>query len=762
MQTLKGLKNSTSIVVDISEMLAESLDRTPSFSGHIPYSKYHLLFWCVESLHAVPDIKIDKKRTIGTIALSLQQSYLRILADMVHGQGYGVEEQDAFFTLGWPLVFRYFSEKQRSEFVSAVDLTGIQPDLSDYSFSLAIRTHFRLLLCLYGDQNIKEGGWTKEIEEQLAGFVVEYGFPNGATLGIFCHIHEKGLNLWSLFTESLNQFDPTDRSELIDQLLELNIPLVSLMELEHYLVIPADKARLLKAIQRRKIKEDEISWVPEIEKGIQLSLVQKSYSLANSLIEFGKKRANPVHKDLWQMLEFRSMLHQIHDNDNESIEDRVQRITDLPIPDFSNRSQADPRNSYQRKAERAKRFFTALLFFEQDPEKAYMWLDQLCKEFLNSLYRLNRLSAKMKILDQHDASSDEYLNVVNDWLEERKNILGEKFSEFESLISLIALSKGNDPVAFHLVWSKVPEVYRIKIEIVEASCESMKKYGLLKEAFDLINRARSHYGDRAEEVQKLDEIARNIGKKIALDKNIHPSFLVQNEGLTVAKTRAVWNEMRRFDQEAQAQIFHNRYEQNQALQTFLLDQVLTVCNELLLRAQNLKRIITGNQRLQIENLINDWFVSLSRSQFLLIGWTVSEGDRSGKSETGKDLGISDIRLFDSNGIPSLLCEAFLQENYSSRVIEKHIHKLAGYNSQGVGIIFVLVYCLSDDFNMLCDKYVAVLNGLTYNGFDTKKTKNKIDEISPVRCANVRIRVFKEVLCMNANPISICHVLIDFS
>jgi small GTP-binding protein len=102
-----------------------------------------------------------------------------------------------------------------------------------------------------------------------------------------------------------------------------------------------------------------------------------------------------------------------------------------------------------------------------------------------------------------------------------------------------------------------------------------------------------------------------------------------------------------------------------------------------------------------EDSRNDFITALLTSK----GLVVKDQSRWGVSASGKTIGRPDFRVFNPVNGEEAVVEAFNLEHLAKTVIDPHLKKLFNYDASGLERNFVLVYCDSNKFAELWQKYL---------------------------------------------------------
>jgi len=108
----------------------------------------------------------------------------------------------------------------------------------------------------------------------------------------------------------------------------------------------------------------------------------------------------------------------------------------------------------------------------------------------------------------------------------------------------------------------------------------------------------------------------------------------------------------------------------------------------------------------------------SRNGFIALllnvqGYIVKDQTRWGRSASGKDVGVVDIKVENRDGQTSSIIEAFNLQGFNKTIIKSHLDKLFSYDAQGLDRNFILIYAEAMDFLKLWRAYLDYLPQIDY-------------------------------------------------
>ena len=765
-----------------------------------PFKEWYLLFWCLDksSLHAINLFvdECDSKKLSETIVKSIYNSYSLVMQKMLNGSGLGLDGDAIFDQLDWKLMFDLSGRSDRASLITILDTKEIiaKQVSSDNrntgrQIVTAIRMHIRLLMNIYSRMDDHRSNDACNIAHQLVNITNLFGFGKESVRGIFDIIIDGSDNfsrvyLWERLVCLANSFEDSTFHQFINQILNTNTPWRSILTLYKETVYESRRIDILNHINKFDIGKNRFITVPEMRDTLLLAVNSGLTELADTLLEYGKNNVREMFKPEWSGIEYKINLQKIYQNTNMQLVEKDAAISEYKLPlEITNTNGANI--TIKQDLEQYKRFILALLYFETDPAKCYRYLNALCNEKINPMYASNRLAARIKIIESSSSVVDKvagYKLAIIEWNDAELKIPNHKRSMFENKLLLICYSNINDVVKFNEVWDRLPEYEQASYDLVQVRCKFLQDNDFVKDGIEYLETVRKLHNVIPESMAIiLDKLKDELLNKHSIEsKKVDVYVSLMTGQLSVDQARNIWLEIKEFKDSDHAKIFRGSHQTEYTLEQFVIDNVIMVANELLLRGNNLQRLTDNNEQkkqyteeeakplilgestvsLEGENIINDWFVSLFEHRMSYLSWRVADQKRSGCSPSGINPGNPDAWISNSRNNRLFLFEAFRLLGLSTNVIDEHIDKLAGYDSIGCSPIIVAVYCYVADFNDLCSKYISHLESRQYKGFDFMDLSVPNNHFELVENL-AKLRVYKEMRYRETKHIIVYHVMLSF-
>lgn len=140
------------------------------------------------------------------------------------------------------------------------------------------------------------------------------------------------------------------------------------------------------------------------------------------------------------------------------------------------------------------------------------------------------------------------------------------------------------------------------------------------------------------------------------------------------------------------------------------------------------------------------------------GFIVKDQSRWGKSEVGKTLGEIDIKIEDSEGNATSICEGLILKANTKSIIDSHVTKIFGYDANGVPRNFIIVYAEAKKFSQLWGKYLQYVNTIEFE----HKLSNEIVDISEKMSPFTEIKVGLGYHNRSEGIIELYHVFVNLN
>jgi len=609
-----------------------------------------------------------------------------------------------------------------------------------------VELYFYILLMIFDKTGDKEVA--KIINELAIKFGLDFEF------GIFMDF---SVNLYDKYLEKLNIFD----DDLFDIfLIELSKQknIKNLLQLFSHTISKARKEKIEGKIELvvQSVKKESMSYF-DIRESISYALYNDFPKLASILIEAYKIKiasTNYKHKEFDEIVCRKELLDIYYSDDYQ--EDKLKRLNLYKIT-FDDKGWGN--NSKQVQCENYKDFIRAIIFFEAKPakpDKTYKILLSLLGKEINALYLINMVSAYFEMNKSDINKKEKFDYILKEYQRYEQKLHNHKKSLHEYQILFYGYLTIKDENEIMRLWQEMPKQYQYDFRILELRCEFLQEINQSSKAKEYIRNFKKIYTLSDDEKVKIEKIEDELNThiKIQTENELNVKIDFQSNYLTLQEAKKYWLQIKNMSSEEHAQIFSNK----QNLNNFIIEIMLNISKELLNRTVNIKR--QQNEKLEIEDIINDWVTSLLGQKMSFLNWSVRDQKRSGKSASGKNVGETDLETYNANNEKLFLFEAFRLSSVDTTTISEHINKLDGYNPDGSQIIILMVYTKVKDFVELCKKYEKFLQTFEYKGFDKLSSLSK-HSFEEMVSNSSNIKLLKEVRYKNGKEMNLYHYLLDF-
>lgn len=727
----------------------------------LPLGEWLILLWSLDWAEMPPTSQENLVSDTLQACDVLTKSYLTHLNQKLAGNAIATDEPLAFDQLDWRKVYNKLSSKQKNSWLNA--LKTVQPvDLIEdvkksRDIIFAARLHCRLLLQLSSLDDPKE---RRKIVGKLLEIVDRFGFGVPRHSGLFNYLNDnsdfKPVKLWQDVTHATIRFTPKEFSKLIEILRRTKAPLNALFVLLESTASHRNRELILTLIAARNLEEASSDWTPEAFDIILKAANNGQMKIAKEYLRFVKKHAHKTFNNKTIEISAKLELKEIFDNKKLSLKTKLRRLGEY--------SMGDADRQVVNEVESFNKYLFALLTIDEDHARALtMFTHELERQpTLQNATGLIRVVISWPESTPLPASPEHYFR---QWLKiyeaTFESDLKATLSDAE-LINILQLCLITDNFkAFQRFWDVASDQQRDAYEFAEVIAEFLKRTAGIEAAYAYLQDLRAIHGTLPSDALSMFAAIENR-LKTAGGRNFKPQptsapkiYALQD------KLRNAWQLIKELDAFDQSQIF---MAPTKKIDNYLIELVEHVGLELLKRNGNLQRKGSPSARSKVmrldeENMINDWFVSLVSQRMSFVGWTMQDQSRMGRSETQESVGESDGWVRDGRSNPVFLFEAFRLDCLKKSTINTHLNKLRTYNSMGMPSIFVVVYAACNNFSRLCSGYKSHVETLDYQGFDTNfKTGLQVRE-SKIKSTNAMY--FQETRKINGVDVTIYHHILHF-
>lgn len=745
----------------IGEVVSNRLFVIRCPAAPVPLGEWLVLFWLLELAVKQPeDIGAEVP---GKLCDTLISSYLQILQERRLGRANSGDDPLALDELSWSQLLHHVSKIQRCRWIYVLqeweDRTQGMPIKESSNLNSAVRLHFRLLLQLCREpvsESVRE-----EVVEELLSIIERFGFAPDQYSGALDYSNDSSsyspVRLWPAFCDLTNNFSHKAYSDLLGVLASGAAPLSALLALLDKVIIQERKELVSTLIKNRDYEKESPYWVPEIFEIVLKAANNGLIPIAKYFLTTIRDNTHKTHKNKTDELTGKIELKSIFDDTNLAPQGKLELIRSFEI--------VTEEKEVKRSVHEYKSFLIATINTSIDNVASIKQFAQLVKSsptLQNATGLINSaLSAPSSI--ESARQLDEHFNT---WMGIFKaSIPNERNAELadENLHSVLqACLKTSRLSEFSEFWGIATNRQRGSYQFAAVRTEFLTKSGRRHEALAYVQELIAKLGDLSESA--LSELASIESKLLDHEPQLQPQLaplpapVIQS---VQTDLRNSWLRIRGLSALDQSQIL---MEPTNSIDTYLLQIIEHVGNELLLRNANLLRKKPDSKSamtilLDDEDMINDWLVSLIKQRVNFVGWKVHDQSRMGWSASGKGPGETDGWIEDGNGNLISIIEAFrLGNSIDKKVIKDHLDKIFGYNSTGTSPIFIVVYTSSIDFSNLCFEYESYVKGLEYKGFDggmpNDFRRKHMDSPKAAVC------YYEEARYINGSKINIYHQLLN--
>jgi len=608
-----------------------------------------------------------------------------------------------------------------------------------------VELYFYILLMIFDKTRDKQ---VSKIINQLA---IRFGL--NFKVGIFMDFSVK---LYDKYLGKLNIFD----NDLFDIfLIELSKQknLKNLLQLFSHTISKARKEKIEGKIELvvQNIKKEDMSYF-DIRESISYALYNDFPKLASILIEAYKIKIASTnykykHKEFDEIVCRKELLDIYYSDDYQ--EDKFKRLKLYKIT-FDDKGWEN--NSKQVQCKNYKDFIRAIILFEGAPDKTYKILLSLLDKEINALYLINMVSAYFEMNKSDINKKEKFDYMLKEYQRYEQKLHNHKKSLYEYQILFYGYLTIKDENEIMRLWQEMPKQYQYDFRILELRCEFLQEINQSSQAKEYIRNFKKIYTLSDDEKVKIEKIEDELNThiKIQTENELNVKIDFQSNYLTLQEAKKYWLQIKNMSDSNHAEIF----SKNTSLNNFIIEIMLNISKELLNRKVNIKR--QQNEKLEIEDIINDWVTSLLGQKMSFLNWSVRDQKRGGKSSSGKNVGEKDLETYNANNEKLFLFEAFRLFSVDTTTISEHINKLDGYNPDGSQIIILMVYTKVKDFVELCKKYEKFLQTFEYKGFDKLSSLSK-HSFEEMVSNSSNIKLLKEVRYKNGKEMNLYHYLLDF-
>ncbi|WP_065195483.1 hypothetical protein [Photobacterium phosphoreum] len=462
----------------------------------------------------------------------------------------------------------------------------------------------------------------------------------------------------------------------------------------------------------------------------------------------------------WEVLKYKYDLITIN-NTSSSPEEKEKSINeiDIPLPN-KNIENNHKTKSLEKEAKLFKSYIFGFINFNQNTERSIKIFEHLKKLNPNTIFPHLYFISKIKWLEANDSTNEEFYIAINEYESSVTNFNFEKLTKGNKADYLSAIYLSGQYVKVEQLCERLDFVDKLYNPIALTYCRTLLNNGNDNKAKQFIDDYKLYHGidtldeDFSKEVERVDE---SIISRLYESMSEKFKYQFITEPKNNDELRTIFNEIRLAKLNDLSEILPTK---KLTKETFLYEEVLSCAKVIRSRVKNLEIEIKIND----ENLINSWIVSLFNSRLNLFGISIDEqkfiGESSPKDslKTPKTSGSADGVIMDQRDEQIAVFEGLNLNSVSKSTVDSHYDKLAKYDLVGLSPMFLVSYCyFSADFSSSTDEYIKHVKENDYYDFE-RPDDHKIVKLSEANSKHLVAAL--EFRNRGKQSVAIYHILID--
>ncbi|WP_415397826.1 hypothetical protein [Sulfurimonas sp. CS5] len=774
------LKDNTLLFNSITNELVTKQIKLLKQNGSIQEDSYFILNWYLKNLDRREKIDdIDYGNLKEELIKAVLENIKKVFHKSIETKHFYVNSSKIIDNIGFNLFYELSSENLKNSWINLIDIKKLKGEMQtdDRYYASSLGKFYLEVLILFYSKTYDE-----KLEKAIIELVIRLGIEE--ELGIFFSIHQS--SLYDSFLNILNNFQDENYQLFIDEIFKLN-DIKNLLQIYHLTVSNDRKETLTTKILNFDFKSAEFHNYNDLQNSINFALNHNFNDVANTLVEKykealeedkkeqlkreslkqqdpnidEKKDVNTIRIDLkdvlkskiqaFEQLKYKKDLVDIYHDGSKTLEEKLEAINRLNLPSINTKSFRD--NELKLELSGYKDFITSLIHLDEKPLAAYEILRRLNQNKPNHQYLINMLRAYYEAYKDDVNKKEKFEHIITEYkrLEDKVENYEKELYDYQILLALYA--DIDDFKSFSELWNELPKVYYYDLYIAQIRCKFLQKNKQFTEALNYLEELKLHHKSfNEDDTKELNELEVKIKDKITIEvkEKISASVVLQKSRSLDNKYDAqdYWLQIKNMDDESHAHIFSSQVN----VEEYIKDIMLNIAEELLERKVNLQRVSDKN-KLELEDIINDWVTSLLSQRKSFLGWKILDQKRGGVSGSKEGVGEKDLVVKNSKNRNLFLFEAFKNK------IEDHLNKLDGYNATGCKLILVFVYTKEKDFTNYSTNYKDKISNMNYTGFGDMALPVNIERVDS---QSSTIHLYKEIRQKNKEDTTILHYLLDFN
>ncbi|HIF9457603.1 TPA: hypothetical protein ACX6SN_002225 [Photobacterium damselae] len=723
------------------DVITKSIDHITSVPPDVIRKKsgMYILFHLLE----VTD-RINKKEDKEKLKIKLNKlillRYNYLFERSLNSNGY-ILDKDAFYDkLAWEKV----SESFCAEFLT------LQPRKKDLYINLSNDNIYNKLQYANGVSNylqilnnlVKVNSTSRDaIISRIIDLVVDFGFESDDVYPLVYDLYsstlKEGYSLLTAISKNFHHYQTADFERLLNQISN-KAPLSSMLLLLENSQSESQKGFIQNLIDKINYAGIDETSIVNMESSFNsailtnnLDLAKVVLSQANNFFESHSRKENINVKIMifqWEVLKYKYDLITIN-NTSSSPEEKERLVNEIKVPLPNKYIENNYKTkSWEKEANLFKSYIFGLINFNQNTERSIKIFEHLKKWNPNTIFPHLYFISKIKWLEANDSTNDEFYIAINEYESSVTNFNFEKLTKQNKADYLSAVYLSGQYVKVEQLCESLDFVDGLYNPIALIYCRALLENGNDNKAKQFIDNYKLYHGidtldeDFSKEVERIDESIKSRLNE-SMSEKIKYQFITEPKNND--ELRTIFNEIRLAKVNDLSEILPTR---KLTKETFLYEEVLSCAKVIRSRVKNLEIEIKINN----ENLINSWIVSLFNARLNLFGISIDEqkfiGESSPKNslKAPKTSGSADGVIMDQRDEQVAVFEGLNLNSVSKSTIDSHYNKLAKYDLVGLSLMFLVSYCyFSADFSSSASEYIKHVKENDYYDFERSDNHNVV-------------------------------------
>ncbi|PSU80011.1 hypothetical protein CTM76_01680 [Photobacterium phosphoreum] len=756
------------------DVIKKSIDHITSIRPDVirKKSEMYILFLLLEIADRINKNEAKEKLKISLNKLIFSR-YCYFFKRSLNNNGY-ILDRDAFYDkLAWEKVSESF----------CVEFLTLQPRKKDLYIKLSNDNVYNKLQYADGVSNylqilnnlVKVNSTSRDaIISRIIDLVVDFGFENEeGVYPLACDFHSSTLkeeySLLFAISKNFHHYRTADFERLLNQISN-KAPLSSMLLLLENSQSESRKGFIQNLIDKRNYAGIDETNIVNIESSFNSAIVTNNLDLAKVALSQAynffenhrwKESINvKIMIFQWEVLKYKYDLITIN-NTSSSPEEKEKSINeiDIPLPN-KNIENNHKTKSLEKEAKLFKSYIFGFINFNQNTERSIKIFEHLKKLNPNTIFPHLYFISKIKWLEANDSTNEEFYIAINEYESSVTNFNFEKLTKGNKADYLSAIYLSGQYVKVEQLCERLDFVDKLYNPIALTYCRTLLNNGNDNKAKQFIDDYKLYHGidtldeDFSKEVERVDE---SIISRLYESMSEKFKYQFITEPKNNDELRTIFNEIRLAKLNDLSEILPTK---KLTKETFLYEEVLSCAKVIRSRVKNLEIEIKIND----ENLINSWIVSLFNSRLNLFGISIDEqkfiGESSPKDslKTPKTSGSADGVIMDQRDEQIAVFEGLNLNSVSKSTVDSHYDKLAKYDLVGLSPMFLVSYCyFSADFSSSTDEYIKHVKENDYYDFE-RPDDHKIVKLSEANSKHLVAAL--EFRNRGKQSVAIYHILID--